>query len=69
MGFFQADVCVSLTQSSSQLGAQVKKRKGPYQRTDQEVVFFSFSLHTLLTPFVGLERVDINRSKREVVGG
>lgn len=59
---------VSLTQLRSRLGAQVRKRKDPNPRTDQDVVSFSFSLSAFLTSFVGSGRVDIDRSEREDVG-
>lgn len=57
----------ALTHSRSP--AQVKKGEGPYRRADEEVVSGSFSLYSVLTPFAGLGRVDINRPEREDVRG
>ena len=48
-----------------------QEERGPHQKTDQVMVssLSPFSLHTLLISFVGLGRVDINRSERENVRG
>lgn len=48
-----------------------QEERGPHQNTDPVMVssLSPFSLHTLLISFVGLGRVDINRSERENVRG